>query len=371
MAKKVATSVDKMHPRTLAVGVFTPYVQVSTPDSYFQEFLSLIKTLGIPYDDTYFTKLRAVDPNMFFTKGKLEELKHICDQQNVEFIIFSEQLTPLQERNLNNFLKCDIMDREQLILEIFKKSAHSAEGKIQVEMAELDFLKTRLIGKGVEYSQQLGVIGTRGPGETATEKMRRVFANRLRQTKKRLELLQKTREIQRKRRLSSNIPLFCIIGYTNAGKSSLLNLLTRSSVLVEDKLFATLDTTIREYFIVGKTRVLISDTVGFISNLPHSLVEAFKSTLDELRFASLLLHVVDISNTGWRSQIKVVNQIVADLDIHKPMLYVFNKIDKVSKEQLTGMKYEFDDYQPYVLIHTRSKDGLKQLVDYLSSYKFN
>jgi GTP-binding protein HflX len=262
------------------------------------------------------------------------------------------------------------MDREQLILEIFKKSAHTAEGKVQVEMAEAEFLKTRIIGKGVEYSQQLGVIGTKGPGETATEKMRRVLADRLRQAKQKIEVLQKARENQRKRRLSSGTPQTCIVGYTNAGKSSLLNVLTKSTILAEDKLFATLDTTTREYYVGGKTKILISDTVGFISQLPHKLVQAFKSTLDELRYAELLLHVVDVSNSEWRSQIVVVNETIKELEIEKPMLYVLNKIDLLNAEQLEQLNKEIVDYQPHVLINTKSKDGVKELVEYLKSYKF-
>lgn len=369
MSKRTATPISEMHAKTLAVGVYTPYVKISDAENYFEEFLSLIKTLGMPYDETWFTKLRSVDSNSFFTKGKLEEFKLICDQKEIEIIIFSEPLSPLQERNLEDVLGCNIMDREQLILEIFKKSAHSAEGKIQVEMAEINFLRTRIIGKGVEYSQQLGVIGTKGPGETATEKMRRVFADKLRQAKQKLETLQKARDNQRKRRLSSNIPQLCIVGYTNAGKSSLLNILTKSTVLIEDKLFATLDTTTREYFVGGKTKVLISDTVGFISELPHNLIEAFKSTLDELRFSNLLLHVVDASNSEWRSQIQVVNETIRDLGIEKPMLYVFNKIDKLSQEELEQLQKEYNDFQPHVLIHTKSKDGVKQLIDFLITYK--
>ena len=201
MAKRVSVAIQDIHPKTLAVGIYTPYVKISNAENYYEEFLSLIKTLGMHYDETYFAKVRAVDSNMFFTKGKLEELKAICDQKEIELIIFSETLNPLQERNLEDVLNCNIMDREQLILEIFKKAAHTAEGKIQVEMAEVQFLKTRIIGKGVEYSQQLGVIGTKGPGETATEKMRRVFADKLRQAKQKLETLQKARDNQRKRRV--------------------------------------------------------------------------------------------------------------------------------------------------------------------------
>ena len=283
-------------------------------------------------------------------------------RKQIEVIIFSEQLNPLQERNLEDVLNCSIMDREQLILEIFKKSAHTAEGKVQVEMAEAEFLKTRIIGKGVEYSQQLGVIGTKGPGETATEKMRRVLADRLRQAKQKLDTLQKARENQRKRRLSSGTPQVCIIGYTNAGKSSLLNVLTKSTVLAENKLFATLDTTTREYYVGGKTKILLSDTVGFISQLPHKLVQAFKSTLDELRYADLLLHVVDASNPEWRGQIVVVNDTIKELDIEKPMIYVMNKIDLLNAEQLEQLNKEVVDFQPHVLINTKSKDGVKELV---------
>lgn len=370
MAKRVSVAIQDIHPKTLAVGVYTPYVKISNAENYYEEFLSLIKTLGMHYDETYFTKVRAVDSNTFFTKGKLEELKLICDQKQIEIIIFSETLNPLQERNLEDVLNCNIMDREQLILEIFKKSAHTAEGKIQVEMAEVQFLKTRIIGKGVEYSQQLGVIGTKGPGETATEKMRQVFADRLRQAKQKLETLQKARENQRKKRLSSNIPTLCIVGYTNSGKSSLLNMLTKSTILAEDKLFATLDTTTREFYISGKSKILISDTVGFISQLPHKLVEAFRSTLDELRYANLLLHVVDVSNPEWRSQINVVNDTIKELGVEKPVLYVFNKMDKLSAEELEQLQKEIIDYQSHVLIHTRSKDGVKQLVNYLMNYKF-
>lgn len=369
MAKRVSVAIQDIYPKTLAVGVYTPYVKISNAENYYEEFLSLIKTLGMHYDETYFIKTRAVDANMFFTKGKLEELKLICDQKKIEIIIFSETLNPLQERNLEDALDCKIMDREQLILEIFKKAAHTAEGKIQVEMAEVQFLKTRVIGRGAEYSQQLGVIGTKGPGETATEKMRQVFAGKLRQAKQKLEVLQKARDNQRKRRLSSNIPNICIVGYTNSGKSSLLNTLTKSTILAEDKLFATLDTTTREYYLGGKTKILISDTVGFISQLPHKLVEAFRSTLDELRYANLLLHVIDLSNSEWRSQINVVNDTIKELGIEKPVLHVFNKIDKLSEQELEQLRKEIVDYQPHVLISTKSKDGVKQLVDYLMSHK--
>lgn len=356
------------HPKTLLVGVYTPNNQIGDPDYYYQEFLSLVKTLGLPYDMTYFTKLRAPDNNMFLTKGKLEELSKFCQDNKIEHAVISELLTPLQERNLEGAIGCLISDREQLILEIFKKSAHTSEGKIQVEMAEIEYLKTRIIGRGKELAQQAGIIGTRGPGETAKEEVKRHFAEKLRQAKKRLETLEKSRAVQRQQRVGSNMPMVCIIGYTNAGKSSLLNRLTKSNVLAEDKLFATLDTTTRELFITDKKRVLLSDTVGFISQLPHNLIAAFRSTLDELHYANLLLHVVDISNPAWQSQIKVVHQTLDELDVHQPMLYVFNKIDQLNDEQRENIGPLLFGYQPNVVIHTKSREGVEPLLNLLKTY---
>lgn len=370
MSKKVATPVGAQHPKTLALGIYTPFVKISGAENYYEEFLNLIKTLGQPIDDTYFTKVRAVDPNTFFTKGKLDEVRQVIEEGRYEFVIMSESLSPLQQRNLEDAFNCDLMGREHLILEIFKKSAHTAEGKIQVEMAEVEFLKTRVIGRDRQYAQQLGVIGTIGPGETATEKMRRVFADKLRQAKQKLEILQKARENQRKKRMSSNLPMCCIIGYTNAGKSSLINRLTKSDVLSENKLFATLDTTTRELFIDANRKILISDTVGFISNLPHNLIEAFKSTLDELKYADLLLHVVDVSNPEWRAQIEIVNDTLQGIGVEKPVLYVFNKVDLMNEGMLELMQHEFSDFEPNVFVSSISKEGIKPLVEYLRNKRF-
>ncbi|KKQ33133.1 MAG: GTPase HflX [candidate division TM6 bacterium GW2011_GWF2_37_49] len=369
MSKKAAKAFSEMHPKTLALGIYTPFVKIASPENYYVEFLSLIDTLGLPYDETYYTKVRAVDPNTFFTKGKMSEVQQVVEQGTFEFVIISESLSPLQQRNLEDVFNCEIMGREHLILEIFKKSAHSAEGKIQVEMAEVEFLKTRVIGRDRNYAQQLGVIGTIGPGETATEKMRRVFADKLRQSKQRLDTLQKARDNQRKKRMSSNLPQVCIVGYTNAGKSSLLNRLTKSTALVEDKLFATLDTTTREFFVDSNRKILISDTVGFISNLPHNLIEAFKSTLNELKYADLLMHVVDVSNPEWRGQIEIVQDTLKEIDVEKPVLYVFNKVDLMNTGMIELMMHEFNDYLPHVFVSTKSKEGVKPLVNFLSKYK--
>ena len=368
MSSKIARAITEEHPTTLLLGVYGPHNKIAAQEYYFDEFLSLVETLGTPYEQTLFLKVRATDNNMFFTKGKLEEIQRFCDEHEIEQIICSEILSPLQERNLREAFNCEIMDRTHLILNIFKNSAHTAEGKIQVEMAEIEFLKTRTIGKGKELSQQAGMIGVKGPGETLQEQLKRVFADKLRQAKKRLDTLQKSREVQRKQRLNNKIPLICIIGYTNAGKSSLLNRIAKGDVLAENKLFATLDTTTRELFIDGHKKGLISDTVGFISQLPHNLIEAFKSTLDELKYAALLIQVVDISNPAWESQIEVVQDTLNELEVNKPMVYVFNKVDKLSQEARDVLPMEIAPYTPHVIIHTQSKEGIEQLVNFLKTY---
>lgn len=369
MATKQLYDPSSEHPKTLIVGAYTQSNEIGNEEYYYEEFLSLVNTLGLPYDEVYNMKLRTTDNNMFLTKGKLDELKKICDEKEIEYVVFSALLNPLQERNLETALGARVSDRENLILEIFKKSAHSSEGKIQVEMAEIDYLKTRIIGRGKELAQQAGIIGTKGPGETAKEELKRHFAEKLRQAKKRLDVLEKSREVQRKKRISSKVPLICIIGYTNAGKSSLINILTKSEVLAEDKLFATLDTTTRELFVDGKKKALISDTVGFISQLPHNLIAAFKSTLDELHYAQVLLHVVDISNPAWKSQIHVVRKTLQELDVPQPMIYVFNKIDRLSLEEREQLASHVIEYQPQVFIHTLSKEGIAPLIELLRAYR--
>jgi len=367
MAKPLHQSV-KEHPNTLLVGVYTPNNQIENPEYYYEEFLSLVKTLKMPYDATYFMKVRSVDNNMFLTKGKLEELTKVCTDQNIEKIVFSETLSPLQERNLSNAIGANVTDRQGIILEIFKNAAHSSEGKIQVEMAEIEYSKTRIAGRGKEMAQQAGMIGQRGPGETLKEEIKRHFTEKIRQARKRLETLERSRDTQRQRRLASNIPLVCIIGYTNAGKSSLLNRLTHSAILAEDKLFATLDTTTRELYLKNKNKVLISDTVGFISQLPPQLIKAFQSTLMELRYANLLLQVIDLSNPAWKSQIEVVAKTLKNLDVDKPMIYVFNKLDKLDDETKNHLAHDVIGYHPQVFIHTMSKEGVEPLLEILREY---
>jgi len=356
------------HPKTLLLGIDAPYNKSSDMQSYFSEFLHLVESNEIAYDETLFIKLRDIDAGYFLTKGKLEEVRAFCEAHEIEEVVISEQLSSLQERNLSTLFNCKVFDRTQLILEIFEKSAHTAEGKLQVSIAMLQHKKSRVAGLGLHMSQQSGHIGGKGPGETAKEKALRNAEEQILKLKSNLKQLQKARETQRKRRLESGVAHFCLIGYTNTGKSTILNQLTNAQVLAENKLFATLDTTTRELFINGKKKGVISDTVGFIQQLPTKLIEAFKSTLSELQYADVLIHVVDAADKNWEDHIKVVNAILHDLKVHKEMIYVFNKIDALDEKDTVSLQKQ-ELYQPQVRISAHSKEGSKQLIEFLSQWE--
>ncbi len=361
---------EEHRSRILLVGIQAPYNKTPNIDSYYEEFINLVKSNGVTHDATYFFRLRTIEPATFITTGQLETIKKICEEKNITEVIISEPLSPQQERNLNDYLHARVFDRTHLILEIFEKAAHSAEGKAQVAIAMLEHLKSRLSGKGVHLSQQGGIMGLRsGFGETAKEKERRHIENLMLRLKRELAQLEKTRETQRKSRLKSKLPLICLIGYTNTGKSTILNALTKSNVLAEDKLFATLDTTTRELFLNKKKAGLISDTVGFIQLLPHHLIDAFKSTLAELKHAHLLLHVVDIADPDWKLHMAVVHQILQDLDVHGQMLYVFNKVDKITPT--AQLHTELEPFQPHVLVSATQPHGLDPLTAYLEQWTTN
>lgn len=352
----------------LLLGVHAPYNRTQNVEGYFQEFLNLAKSNGLCTDLTQFVRIREIDTAYFITKGKLEDLKKMVDTHHVDHVVVSEPLSVQQERNLSDYLHCKVFDRTQLILEIFEKAAHSAEGKTQVQIAMMQHKKSRVSGRGVHMSQQAGILGLRsGAGETAKERELRHLEAHIQKLRKQLAQIEKVRATQRKRRLSSGFPLMCLIGYTNAGKSSILNGLTKSEVLAEDKLFATLDTTTRELYIDHQKIGLISDTVGFIQNLPHNLIEAFKSTLAELQFADLLIEIIDASDPNWESHIGIVKEILHELKLNdKAIVYVFNKIDKVQDNK---MLYEaFAQYQPYVFTSTITQEGLDSLRTYIQTW---
>lgn len=359
---------DLMNQTSLLVAIDAPYNKTKNMQGYYDEFINLVKTNGSPYKAIHYITLRSIDPSYFLTKGKLEELKKLRDELDVDFVIFSDALNSKQERNLETYLNCDVIDRTSLILQIFEKSALSSEGKKQVAIAMLEHQKTRLAGKGIYLSQQAGVIGVRGgPGETAKERERRFIEKEILKLKRQLETIQKSRDVQRKQRLASKTPHICLIGYTNAGKSTILNTLTKSDVLAQDKLFATLDTTTRELYINSKKKGVLSDTVGFIQQLPHQLIDAFKSTLEELQYADLLLQVIDATDPNWEDHVKVVHEILADLEIKKEMVYVFNKCDLL--EDIEAFEKTIYRYEPNVLVSGTSKNGLEDLIMFLDEWE--
>lgn len=367
MIKKAHYSTSE-HPKTLLVAVHSPYNPVRDIDAYFDEFVHLVESNDIQFDAIHKVRLRSIDRATFFTEGKCTELIELCQKEGYEEIIISEPLTVQQERSLRSLLRCRIFDRTSLILEIFEKRATSAEGKIQVELARLQHKKSRVAGRGLFYSQQGGRIGTRGPGETQKEKDLQHLELLIHKLKRDLAQLEKTRNVQRKKRLINELPLICLIGYTNAGKSSILNALTNSTTLSENKLFSTLDTTTRELFINKKKIGLISDTVGFIQQLPHRLIEAFKSTLHELSYAHLLLHVIDASNPNWKAQMMIVNEIVAELQLTQPMVYVFNKMDALTPEQREALSLLLPTDHPVIFTSTHTEQGLDELRAFLMTW---
>lgn len=355
----------KDQTRVLIVGVQTPSNASKDIESYFEEFRNLVASNGIEYDAQYYAKLRSIDPGYFFTKGKLQELMQLCDEQGITEVIISEPISNQQHRNLGKALHARIYDRTELILEIFEKGAQSSEGKLQVSIALLRHKKSRVVGSGIELSQQAGFVGGRGPGETQKEKETRHFDHLIHTLEKQIKHLEKVRETQRKHRLTKRIPQIALIGYTNSGKSTILNALTKSNVLAQDKLFATLDTTTRELFIDSKKIGVISDTVGFIQQLPTKLIAAFKSTLTELIYADLLLQVIDVSDKNWPDHINVVHEILDELEVDKPMLYVFNKADRLTPQEYSLIDGYLRKYTPYVVVSALSKEGLEPLKEFI------
>ncbi len=274
------------------------------------------------------------NPATLIGSGKLEELKGAVASSSADLVIFDHELTPSQQRNLERELDVRVIDRTQLILDIFARHARTREGQLQVELAQLQYLLPRLTGRGIEMSQLGGGIGTRGPGETQLETDRRKIFRRIRHVKEQLENVRRIRGQQRQRRESVPIATIALVGYTNAGKSTLFNALTKAGVLESPQMFATLDPTLRSVTLPSRRQVLLSDTVGFIRNLPHTLVSAFRATLEEVQRASLLLHVADVTSPTAGEQQAQVEEVLRELESQdKPRLYVMNKIDLLPHEK--------------------------------------
>lgn len=299
------------------------------------ELRELAVSCGANVIEELIVNRERIDPAHYIGSGKVEEIAKICAEEKIGAVIFNNDLTGSQEKNLEKIIKARIVDRTQLILDIFARRAYSNEGKLQVELARLLYMLPRLTGKGVEMSRPGGGIGTSGPGEQKLEVDRRRINSRISRLKRELEGLSSRRAMMRKKRARNALPSIAIVGYTNAGKSTLINALTSSDVIVQDKLFSTLDPTVRRFVLPDRREILFIDTVGFINRLPHNLIEAFKATLEEVSQADMILHVVDISHPKAKEQSDAVYRVLDEINAKgKPVITALNKIDKVSDRSI-------------------------------------
>ncbi|MDA9325475.1 GTPase HflX [Flavobacteriales bacterium] len=333
-----------MKEKAILIGLITPDLKAEQVYEYLDELSFLAKTAGAIPIRNFTQKLKHPDNKTFLGKGKIEEVRKYVEEECIDIIIFDDELTPSQIRNIEKiFLECKILDRSNLILDIFASRAQTAQARTQVELAQYEYLLPRLTRMWTHLERQKGGIGMRGPGETQIETDRRIIKDKIALLKNKLDKIDKQSLTRRKGR--ADMIRVALVGYTNAGKSTLMNKLSKSEIFAENKLFATLDTTVRKV-VIQNLPFLLSDTVGFIRKLPHQLVESFKSTLDEVRESDLLIHIVDISNPSFEDQIDIVNKTIAEIGAeNKPTILVFNKIDAYSfilkdEDDLTEFKKE-------------------------------
>ncbi|KON27019.1 hypothetical protein AC481_05885 [miscellaneous Crenarchaeota group archaeon SMTZ-80] len=300
-----------------------------------EELSHLAETAGASVEGTIVQELKKIDPSLLIGKGKVEEIRDFVSSHNIDLVIFDNELTSTQQSNLEEIFNTKTIDRTGLILDIFAQRAKSKEGKLQVELAQLTYILPRLKGKGVVLSRLGGGIGTRGPGETQLEVDRRKIKERITRLKKEIDKVQKVRKLHRQGRRSLSQLTIALIGYTNAGKSTLLNYLSHTGVLVENRLFSTLDPKIGKIKLPNKQEVFISDTVGFINKLPHQLIAAFKATFEEVKESDLLLHIIDMSNPHFEVHINAVNEVLEEIGMPpKKIFHVLNKIDRVTHKKM-------------------------------------
>ncbi|WP_376689982.1 ribosome rescue GTPase HflX [Wenzhouxiangella sp. EGI_FJ10409] len=329
------------------------------------EFRLLARSAGLDVVDEVLAPRDTPDPGFLVGRGKVDEVRERADACEAGLVLVNARLSPVQERNLSRSLKRGVLDRTTLILDIFAQRARSHEGKLQVELAQLRHLSTRLVRGWTHLERQRGGIGMRGPGETQLETDRRLLGNRIRQLTARLEKVQQRREQGRRARNRGDIPLVALVGYTNAGKSTLFNRLTLGEVMARDQLFATLDPTVRRIEGLAGSSVLMSDTVGFIRELPHELVAAFRSTLEETLSASLVVHVIDAADPDRLQQQSVVEEVLDDIGAGElPVLKVFNKVDLVEREP--GVERDADGRISAVWLSAESGEGLEDLAEALT-----
>ena len=318
-------STKKVAERVILIGVISQGVERETAEEHIKELEFLVHTAGGVVEKKFTQKLERPDPRTFVGTGKLAEILEYIKVEEIDLAVFDDELTPSQLRNIEKSFECKVLDRTNLILDIFAKRARTANARTQVELAQYQYLLPRLTRMWTHLERQRGGIGMRGPGETEIETDRRIIRDKIALLRKRLKDIDKQKVTQRGNR--GKMVRVALVGYTNVGKSTIMNILSKSEVFAENKLFATLDTTVRKV-VIENLPFLLTDTVGFIRKLPHGLVDSFKSTLDEVREADLLLHVVDISHAGFESQVEVVNQTLNEIGTaDKPSILVFNKID--------------------------------------------
>ena len=360
----IDTRPKKTHERALLIGLEKQGVSKWDLQDSLEELAELANSAGAEVVDTVTQKLDRPTAPYYIGKGKAESLKPALQDRQVTSVIFDDELSPAQGRNLENLLSRKVLDRTQLILDIFAQRARSREGRLQIELAQLQYLLPRLTRMWHHLSRQTGGIGTRGPGETQLEVDRRRVQERIARLERELESVRKTRAVQRQGRKRHQWPVAAVVGYTNAGKSTLLNLLTGADVVAENKLFATLDPTTRSFVLPNKQRVLLTDTVGFLRKLPHTLIESFKATLEEVSEADLLIHIVDLSHARVDDQIEAVEGVIKELDAFgKQTLIVFNKIDNVQNRDL--IETYLRRFPGSVAISAKTGEGVNKLVQAL------
>ncbi len=371
-------TVSAVQEKAILVGLITRETDKIKANEYLDELSFLVETAGGIPVARFLQAIDTPNPRTFVGTGKLEEIKAYVEAAEIDLVVFDDELSPSQLRNLEKDLECKVLDRTNLILDIFAKRAQTAHAKVQVELAQYQYLLPRLTGMWSHLERQKGGIGLRGPGETEIETDRRIIRDKISLLKKRLIDIDKQMSTQRKNR--GSMIRVALVGYTNVGKSTLMNLLSKSDIFAENKLFATLDTTVRKV-VIENLPFLLSDTVGFIRKLPHSLVESFKSTLDEVRESDILLHVVDISHPEFEDQIQTVTQTLAEIGAgEKSVIMVFNKVDAYTFEasdendlegtasrDLDSLKQSWmaKDNHPCIFISAKTKeqfDELKQLM---------
>ena len=354
--------------KALLIGIVLKNEIRADKEESLKELVNLVKTAGSSPTIIQTKRVEKIDPKTFIGKGSIKELVDISDANDIDVVLFDCELTPNQQKELRALFKCDVVDRTGLILDIFALHAQSKEASLQVELALSIYLKPRLAGLGKTLNQQGGGIGTRGPGETKLETDNRLIDNRINKLKREIKKVSKQREVQSSFRKKNNTPLISIVGYTNAGKSTMLEKITSSKTYVANELFATVDSLQRELKIDGiNEHIILSDTVGFIQNLPTTLIESFKSTLTVVKEANLLIHVVDAASAIPEMHINTVHEILDQIEADVPEILVFNKIDRIDKASLN---YLTEKYPDAIFVSSTKGTNIEKLISEITTNVF-